>query len=132
MLKTKTALSADFLQVLNEDNYADWSAQVKDHLMAYDLWDIVEATTKPPNQEDDYIVFCAWSKKNSKALHVIKNSCDLNTLFEIGEISSANVVWNTLAKKYLPNSTSSGLSLSLSLSLSHINATHKCSKQRWL
>jgi hypothetical protein len=129
MRKTNMALSADFLQILNEDNYADWSVQVRDHLMAHDLWDIVETTPEPHNQEDDYIVFHAWSKKNSKALHVIKNSCEPNTLFEILEIRSAKVAWNTLEKKYL--STSSGLSLllslplSLSLSLMHMHAQTK-------
>ena len=127
MLKTKTALSADVLQVLSKDNYEDRSVQVKDYLITHDLWDIVEETNKPPQQEDDGIVFHAWSKKNSIALQVIKNSCKLDTLFEIWEINSAKVVWNTLAEKYLPENTNSGLSLSLSLSLSliHMHAQNK-------
>ena len=116
MLKTKMTLGADVLQVLNEDNYAHWSVQVKDYLMAHDLWDIIAATTEPPNQEDDDVAFHAWSKKNSMALHVIQNSCEPGTLFEI---SSAKVAWNTLAEKYFPKITSSGLSLSLSLPLSY-------------
>jgi hypothetical protein len=55
----------------------------------------------------------AWSKNNSIALQVIKNSCELDTLFEIWEISSAKIVWNTLKKKYIRKNTSSDLSLTL-------------------
>ena len=36
--------------------------------MDKDLWDIVEATTKPPMPEGDEIAFKAWSKKNALAL----------------------------------------------------------------
>ncbi|XP_059453488.1 uncharacterized protein LOC132184022 [Corylus avellana] len=93
------------LQVIDTDNYVEWSVQVKDHLMAHDLWDIVEETTNPLYQEDDYTTVHAW--RNSMALHVIQNSCDLDTLFEIRDISSAKVAWNTLEKKYLPKNTNS-------------------------
>ncbi|KAE8038603.1 hypothetical protein FH972_011097 [Carpinus fangiana] len=98
------------LQVLNKDNYEDRSVQVRDYLITHNLWDIVEETNKPPRQqydEDDATVFHAWNKKNSIALQVIKNSCTLDTLFEIWEISSAKVAWNTLAEEYLPKNTSS-------------------------
>jgi hypothetical protein len=118
--QTKMALGVVVPQVIDNDNYVEWSVEVKDSLMAYDLWDIVEATTEPPNQEDDDAALRAW--RNSMALHVIQNSCKPDTLFEIREISSAKVAWNTLAEKYHPKNASFGLSLSLSLSLSHINA----------
>ena len=121
--QTKTALGAVVLQLIDKDNYVEWSDQVKDHLMAHDLWDIVGASTYLYNQEDDdYASVHAW--RNSMALHMIQNSCNLDTLFEIRDISSAKVAWNTLTKKYLPKHTSSGLSLSLSppLSLMHIYA----------
>ncbi|KAE8056200.1 hypothetical protein FH972_012991 [Carpinus fangiana] len=108
------------LQLIGKDNYVEWSDQVKDHLMAHDLWDIVEATTYHFFQEDDYSSVHTW--RNSMALHVIQNSCNLNTLFEIRDISSAKVAWNTLAEKYLPKNTSSGLSLSLSFSLINAHA----------
>ena len=64
-------------------NFEDRSVQVKDYLMIDDLWDVVEETNKPPLQEDDGTIFHAWSKKNSIALQVIKNSFELDTLFEI-------------------------------------------------
>jgi hypothetical protein len=62
--------------------------------MTHDLWDVVEETNKPPLQEDDSTVFHVWSEKNSIALQVSKNSCELDTLFEIWEISSVKVAWN--------------------------------------
>ena len=93
MLKTKTSLSAD-VHVFNDDNYANWSVQVKDHLMAHDLWDIVEKT-KP--QEDDKATFKASSKKNFMALHVIQISCGRNSFSIIKKISSAKTAWDTLA-----------------------------------
>jgi hypothetical protein len=118
-MEVKDALSEAVLEVLDKDNYVEWSIRVQTYLMAQDLWDTVEATTEPPKQEDDEATFMAWSEKNSMALNVIQKSCRPDTLFEIREISSANVAWNTLAVKYnVPKKTSSGLSLSLSLSLS--------------
>ncbi|KAE8099808.1 hypothetical protein FH972_017761 [Carpinus fangiana] len=108
-MEVKDALGVALLGVLyGSDNYADWSIRVQTYLMAKDLWDTIEATAQPPKQEDDEATFKAWSNKNSMALHVIKNSCSPNTLFEIWEISFAKVAWNTLAEKYLPKGTSSG------------------------
>jgi hypothetical protein len=119
-MEVKDALGAAVLEYLEgSDNYVDWSIQVQTYLVAKDLWDTIEATAKPPKQEDDEAAFKAWSDKNYMALRVIKNSCRPNTFSEIGEISYAKVAWNTLAEKYLPKGTSSGLSLSLSLFLSH-------------
>ena len=94
MLKTKMALSADVLQ---EDNYVNWSIQVKDHLMAHDLWDIVEETNEPPRQEDDEATFKAWSKKNFMALHVIHISCGRDAFSSIKKINIAKTAWDTLA-----------------------------------
>ncbi|KAE8038600.1 hypothetical protein FH972_011094 [Carpinus fangiana] len=91
-----------FKYLEGSNNYVDWSIQVQNYLVAKDLWDTIEATAKPPKQEDDEAAFKAWSDKNSMALRVIENSCQPNTFSEIGEISFAKVAWNTLAKKYLP------------------------------
>jgi hypothetical protein len=52
-METKCASSVVVSQVLDVDNYLDWSNQVKTYLMAKDLWDVVEATDKPPKQEND-------------------------------------------------------------------------------
>ena len=95
MLKTNTALSADVLHVFNDDNYANWSVQVKDHLTAHHLWDIVEETDKP--EEDDEAAFKAWSKKNFLALHVIQISCGRDSFSIIKKISIAKIAWDTLA-----------------------------------
>jgi hypothetical protein len=109
-LKQRLLLSA-VLKVLEKDNYVDWSVRVKTYLMAHDLWDIIEATTEPPRKEDEF-AFKAWSKKNSKALHIIQISCGPDTFSRIIEIPSAKIAWDTLAEKYnVP-----GLYLSLSLS----------------
>ncbi|XP_062174035.1 uncharacterized protein LOC133879477 isoform X2 [Alnus glutinosa] len=109
-MEVKDALSEAVLEVLDKDNYVEWSIRVQTYLMAQDLWDTVEATTEPPKQEDDEATFMAWSEKNSMALNVIQKSCRPDTLFEIREISSANVAWNTLAVKYnVPKKTSSAV-----------------------
>ena len=55
-METRTTSSAAVSEVLNVDNYLVWSVQVKTYLIAQDLWDIVEATVKCPEQEDDDIV----------------------------------------------------------------------------
>ena len=94
-------LAKKYLHVLEEDNYVDWSVQVKTYLMAHDLWETIEATADPPKEEDDELAFKAWSKKNSMALHIIQMSCDSGTFSEIIEIMYAKITWDTLAKKHL-------------------------------
>ncbi|XP_062175092.1 uncharacterized protein LOC133880207 [Alnus glutinosa] len=94
-------LAKKFLRVLEEDNYTDWNVQIKTYLMAHDLWEIIEATTEPPRQEDDEAAYKAWSKKNSTALHVIQISCRPDIVFEITQISSAKTAWDMLAEKYV-------------------------------
>jgi hypothetical protein len=95
-------LCAVVLQVLEKDNYVDWSVRVKTYLMDHDLWDVIEATIEPPSLEDDEVAFKAWSMKNSTALHVIQISCGPNTISKIIQISSAKIAWDTLAKKFFP------------------------------
>ena len=107
-MEIKDGLSVAVLEVLDKDNYVAWSARVKTYLIAQDLWETIEATAEPPKQEDDEASFKAWSNKNSMALHVLQVSCGPDILSMIRKISSAKIVWNTLA----------GLSLSLSLSFS--------------
>jgi hypothetical protein len=96
-----------YLHVLEKDNYADWSVQVKTYLRAHDLWETVEATIDSSKEEDDELASKAWSTKNFMALHIIQISCGPNSFSKIIEISSANIAWDTLAKKF-----NSGLSLS--------------------
>ncbi|XP_062175363.1 uncharacterized protein LOC133880430 isoform X2 [Alnus glutinosa] len=93
-------LAKKFLQVLEKDNYADWSVQIKAYLMAHDLWEIIEATTEPPRQEDDEVAFKDWRNKNLMALNVIRISCRLDTGFEIIKKTLAKTAWDMLAKKY--------------------------------
>jgi Na+-transporting NADH:ubiquinone oxidoreductase subunit NqrC len=116
------SLVKKFLHVdIEKHNYVDWSVRVKTYLVAHHLWEIIEATTQPPRQEDDEVAFKAWSKKNSMALHVIQISCGPDSFSEIIGISSAKVAWDTLGKKF-----NSGLSLSLSLSSLHMLKHSKC------
>ena len=109
-MEKKPALSAAVLEALNEDNYLDWSVQLKTYLMAQDLWEIVESTSEPPARENE-AAFKAWNKTNAMALHVIQMSCGPDTFSDIREISSARGAWDSLAKMY------SGTSFSLSFSI---------------
>ncbi|XP_068312388.1 uncharacterized protein [Pyrus communis] len=71
-------------------------------MLAEDLWDVVEATTKPPEQEDDEVEFKAWRKSNAKALHSIQISCGVDTFSFIMGASAAKVAWDILAKELKP------------------------------
>lgn len=112
-MEKKPALSAAVLEPLNEDNYLDWSVQLKTYLMAHDLWEIIESTSEPPAPENE-AAFKAWSKTNAMALHVIQMSCEPDTFSNIRETSLARDAWDILAEMYKPNS---GTPLSLSLSV---------------
>ena len=102
-METKPALSAAVLEALNENNYLDWSVQLKTYLMAQDLWEIVESRSDAPAPEIE-AAFKSWSKTNAMALHVIQMSCQPNRFSDIREISSARIAWDTLAEKYKPKS----------------------------
>ncbi|KAB1225388.1 hypothetical protein CJ030_MR1G015672 [Morella rubra] len=106
-----TILIAIVREVLDRKNYMDWSVRVKTYLVALDLWNIVEATTGPPRYEDDEAGFMAWKKKDSFALQLIQNSCELDILAEIQEISSAKIAWKTLAEKYNTTATTDAASV---------------------
>jgi hypothetical protein len=108
-------LAKTFLLVLEEDNYADWSVQIKSYLMAHDLWEIIEETIEPPRQEDDEAAFKAWSKKNCTTLHVIQISCGSDTAFEIIQITTAKIAWDMLAEKYVVSTGADSGPPSLSL-----------------
>ena len=76
--------STIILQFLGNDNYENWSAWMKNYLLAHeDLWDVVQATIAPPKLEDDVVGFKAWTKNNVVALHVILISSEVNILLEI-------------------------------------------------
>nr|XP_023888257.1 ankyrin repeat-containing protein NPR4-like isoform X3 [Quercus suber] len=109
-METKLALSAAVLEALNEDNYMDWSVQLKTYLVAQDLWEIVGSRSEPPPVRENEAAYKAWSKKNAIALHAIQMSCRPDTFSDIREISSARIAWNLLAEKYEtrdPNPSSS-------------------------
>ena len=79
---------------------------MKTYFMDKDLWDIVEATTKPPMPEGDEIAFMAWSKKNALALYLIRESCGSNKFPLIGKIREAKKAWDTLAERFKPGTDS--------------------------
>ena len=88
---------------------------MKTYLTDQQLWDIVEGTNEPPKSEIDEAAFKAWSKKNDMALGVIVFSCRYRLRFAIWWITSAKIVWDTLAEicKF-PKSSCIGISTSLS------------------
>ena len=108
-MESKSATSATVLIILDVDNYLEWSLQVKNNLTAQGLWDVVEAANEPPKAKTDEAANeppkaktdeatpKAWTKKNAKALKMIKNSCGLHLCSAISMITSAKVAWDTLA-----------------------------------
>lgn len=113
-------MNAVVREVLEKSNYNDWRVRVKTYLMAQDLWNVIEAKTEAPKQDDE-VAFKTWSKKNSVALDAIRNSCGLATFSEIKEITLAKTAWDTLAEKY---SQSRNTNAGLSLLPSYLNNTH--------
>ncbi|KAE8038764.1 hypothetical protein FH972_011240 [Carpinus fangiana] len=106
-MATNTVSSTIVFQLLGDDNYENWSALMKNYLLAQDLWDIVQSTTEPPKPEDDVVGFKAWTKNNAAALYAILISCKVDILSEIREISFAKIVWDKLASMYGPSNSSS-------------------------
>lgn len=100
-METKAAFCPTILEVLDKDNYMNWSICVKTYLMTQDLWETIEVTTDLPEQEDNIeVAFATWSKKNTIALHVIQNSCGPDAFSQIWEITSAKIAWYILEEKY--------------------------------
>ncbi|KAH7536979.1 hypothetical protein FEM48_Zijuj03G0043400 [Ziziphus jujuba var. spinosa] len=67
-------------EVLNKENYVDWSIRIQTYLLAEDHWDIiVEPSGDEPPKAEDYedgdrgeAENRAWRKKNATALHVVE------------------------------------------------------------
>lgn len=86
------------LEVLNQDNYEQWSFRVKTYLLAKDLWDIVEA----PTQEfgDEGVGEKVWTKKNAEALYAIQISCGTDIFTFIKNSEKAKDAWYTLENRF--------------------------------
>ncbi|XP_060673750.1 uncharacterized protein LOC107404058 [Ziziphus jujuba] len=99
-------------EVLDKENYVDWSVRVHTYLLAEDLWDIVESNDEPPKPADHGNVdensdrvgaeYRAWRKKNAAALHAIQICCGPDAFSVIRDITSAKIAWETLASKFKP------------------------------
>ena len=119
-METRFASSAAVCEVLNIENYLVWSVQVRTYLRARLLWEIVEATDRRPEPENDEAASEAWTSKNAMALHVIQISSGPRMCLLISLITSAKDAWDTLAAICrIPQSVYYGISLSLSLSAAH-------------
>ena len=106
-MATNSLSSTIVLELLRNNNYANWCVWMKNYLVAQDLWDVVN---EPPKLDK------AWTKNNAAALHAILISCEVDILPKIREITSVKEVWDKLASMYGPNNSSSipgALSLSL-------------------
>ena len=117
------AIAAAFEFLANDgNNYLDWSLKVKAILMDRQLWDIVDGTDDPPKVE-----------KNDMALALIKYSC---YWFQIGlsyisgidklareklwSITSAKILWDTLAAICALPKSKLHIGISRSLSIMHM------------
>ncbi|CAN6708080.1 unnamed protein product [Malus baccata var. baccata] len=89
-------------ELLNQNNYEEWSLRVETYLLAKGLWEVVEATTEPPKREDGDVEFQAWRKSNAEALHSIQVSCGADTFSFIRGTRRAKIAWDILAEKLKP------------------------------
>ncbi|KAF5442133.1 hypothetical protein F2P56_037180 [Juglans regia] len=101
---TIPSTSTAALVALRSDNYVDWSAKMKNYLLAQGLWDIVEPSSMETSKPA-YVEFEAWKKNNDAALHAIQSTCGLDILFLIYKISSAKIAWEKLAEIFNPTRT---------------------------
>jgi hypothetical protein len=98
-MATNTLSSTIVPELLTNGNYLNWSAWMKNYLLAQDLWGIVEEPMQPPN---DLVEYKVWRKKNAVALHALQISCrvDILSKTKIRQISSAKTFWEELAKTF--------------------------------
>ncbi|KAJ8763009.1 hypothetical protein K2173_023214 [Erythroxylum novogranatense] len=74
-------------------NYPEWSGRMRKNLEAQGVWEAVEPRSIPRNSGN-------WSAKNKIALTTIRNFCEDLIFSKFHTISSAKIVWDSLAKMY--------------------------------
>ncbi|KAM5554328.1 hypothetical protein ABKV19_022613 [Rosa sericea] len=92
-MEATVAPSSIVLELLNENNYEEWSVWVKTYLVAHDLWDIVETGGDLPEPSQ---LFKNLRRKNAQALHAIQISCGLDAFSLIKNVTTAKEAWDTL------------------------------------
>ncbi|KAL5545813.1 hypothetical protein UlMin_005500, partial [Ulmus minor] len=97
MAKANVA-SAIVFEVLNQDNYVDWSETIRAYLKAQGLWDVIYSHFQPLQSEEEEEE--AWERKNAAALHAIKISCGRENLPVIRGIFQAKEAWRALEAKF--------------------------------
>lgn len=86
------------LDVLTEDNYANWEVCMKNYLIGKGLWDIVDGTEPQPDPQNSPLVSIKkWKKRNGKALHAIQVSCGPKIFSCISKELHAKDAWSRLA-----------------------------------
>lgn len=84
--------------LLNEGNFATWKIQMKMHLIASDLFDIVDGTeTAPEEDTDQYRKFCSRQKK---ALSALVLGVEPRLLYLLGDPEDPNKVWKKLLEHF--------------------------------
>ncbi|XP_050136571.1 uncharacterized protein LOC126612233 isoform X2 [Malus sylvestris] len=102
LLRSMAATSSTAIvpQILDgKHDYKDWSVRVKTYLLSKDLWDVVETTSEPPEQEGVWD-FKVWRKNNAEALHAIQLSCGPLTFPSIRDKTTAKAAWDTLEAQF--------------------------------
>ncbi|KAB5544040.1 hypothetical protein DKX38_012152 [Salix brachista] len=94
-MTTNISPTSIVVEVLRDDNYGDWSACMKNYMLAHDLWDLIDPADHQEGDQD--VDSKAWRKKNAAALHAIQISCSPDILSTIRSIVSAKDAWDTLA-----------------------------------
>ncbi|KAI9074495.1 hypothetical protein K1719_043557 [Acacia pycnantha] len=79
---------------LTEETKEAWFAWVKTYLISLDLWEVVSATARPPDEGKKG--YARWSRKNAAALHVIRISCGPHDLDRMTRAPTARVAWDLL------------------------------------
>lgn len=95
MVNSTVGASAIVPEVLNWENYEQWSVRVKTYLLAEGLWKVVVATTAELKHDED------WSRENAKALHAIHISCGSDVFPLISDTDRATVAWVKLAETFV-------------------------------
>ncbi|KAF2318333.1 hypothetical protein GH714_005393 [Hevea brasiliensis] len=76
--------------------YENWSPQMKSYLSSRGLWDAIEPSSE--QSQNTTVDYETWRRKNAEALTAIQACCDDGIRSMIHGITSAKMLWDTLAK----------------------------------
>jgi hypothetical protein len=102
--KIETTLKADYLPILDNTNYTNWSGRIKVHLCGKDLWNVCTVPVNPLATDDKKE---KYTKSNYEAIEIIiprLNACCYNEVVNKDTIDTATLLWQKITNQYASHS----------------------------